>query len=143
MGGRSIQQRLAAVLAADMVGYTRLMEKDTEGAVAAWQAVRDDVINPMGNRWRIEVEDVQKSLGLVISVTAIGLKMRAGMEVRMISYSTAASCLRRRGGRRSTMPLGPSRVLTRVRSSWFMRQLSIFCAYSSTSPEWAGSPARS
>ena len=46
MGDRSIQQRLAAVLAADVVGYTRLMEKDTEGTVAAWQAVRDDVINP-------------------------------------------------------------------------------------------------
>ncbi|MDP6573982.1 MAG: tetratricopeptide repeat protein [SAR202 cluster bacterium] len=46
MGDRSIQQRLAAVLAADVVGYTRLMEKDTEGTVAAWQAVRDEVINP-------------------------------------------------------------------------------------------------
>ena len=46
MGDRSIQQRLAAVLAADVVGYTRLMEMDTEGTVAAWQAVRDDVINP-------------------------------------------------------------------------------------------------
>jgi adenylate cyclase len=46
MGDRSTQQRLAAVLAADVVGYTRLMEEDTEGTVAAWQAVRDGVINP-------------------------------------------------------------------------------------------------
>ena len=46
MADNSLQQRLAAVLAADVVGYTRLMEEDTEGTVAAWQAVRDGVINP-------------------------------------------------------------------------------------------------
>ncbi len=46
MGDQSIQQRLAAVLAADVVGYTRLMEQDTEGTVAAWQSVRGGVINP-------------------------------------------------------------------------------------------------
>ena len=41
-----MRQRLAAVLAADVVGYTRLMEQDTEGTVTAWQAARDGVINP-------------------------------------------------------------------------------------------------
>ena len=46
MGDHSIQQRLAAVLAADVVGYTRLMEQDSEGTVTAWQAARDGVINP-------------------------------------------------------------------------------------------------
>ncbi len=49
MGDKSIQQRLAAVLAADVVGYTRLMEQDTEGTVAAWQSVRDSMINPTVN----------------------------------------------------------------------------------------------
>ena len=34
----------------DVVRYKRLMEEDTEGTVAAWQAVRDDIINPKG--WR-------------------------------------------------------------------------------------------
>ena len=46
MGDQSIQQRLAAVLAADVVGYTRLMEQDSEGTVTAWQSARDGVINP-------------------------------------------------------------------------------------------------
>ena len=46
MGDRSVQRRLAAVLAADVAGYTRLMEQDTEGTVAAWQAARDEVIDP-------------------------------------------------------------------------------------------------
>ena len=42
----SNQRRLSAVLAADVAGYTRRMERDAEGTVAAWQAARRDVINP-------------------------------------------------------------------------------------------------
>jgi adenylate cyclase len=41
------RRRLAAVLAADVAGYTRLMEQDTDGTVAAWKAARDDVIEPI------------------------------------------------------------------------------------------------
>ena len=40
------QRRLVAVLAADVAGYTRLMERDTDGTVAAWQAARQEVIKP-------------------------------------------------------------------------------------------------
>ncbi len=40
------QRRLVAVLAADVAGYTRLMEQDTDGTVAAWQDAREDVIKP-------------------------------------------------------------------------------------------------
>ncbi|MBT5498330.1 MAG: hypothetical protein HOK54_21540 [Alphaproteobacteria bacterium] len=47
MVGETIQRRLAAVLAADIAGYTRLMEQDTEGTVAAWHAARSDVIDPL------------------------------------------------------------------------------------------------
>ena len=42
-----IQRRLAAILAADVAGYTRLMEQDTDGTVAAWRAARSDVIDPV------------------------------------------------------------------------------------------------
>ena len=41
MVNRPIQRRLSAVLVADVVGYTRHMERDTEGTVAAWRAARD------------------------------------------------------------------------------------------------------
>jgi len=40
------QRRLSAILAADVVGYTRLMEQDTEGTVAAWKSARRDIIDP-------------------------------------------------------------------------------------------------
>jgi adenylate cyclase len=40
------QKRLAAILAADVVGYTRLMEEDSDGTVAAWQVARTEIIDP-------------------------------------------------------------------------------------------------
>jgi class 3 adenylate cyclase len=41
-----VQRRLAAILAADVVGYSRLMEADEEGTLARMKALRDDVIDP-------------------------------------------------------------------------------------------------
>lgn len=46
MADREVQRRLAAILAADVAGYTRLMEEDTDGTVAAWQNAREDIIKP-------------------------------------------------------------------------------------------------
>ena len=40
------QRRLSAILAADVVGYTRLMEQDTDGTVAAWKSARASIIDP-------------------------------------------------------------------------------------------------
>ena len=41
------KRRLAAILAADVAGYTRLVEQDTDGTVAAWAAARDDIVTPL------------------------------------------------------------------------------------------------
>ena len=41
MTGERVQRRLAAILAADVVGYTRLMEQDEAGTVAAVRAQRE------------------------------------------------------------------------------------------------------
>lgn len=43
---RTAQRRLAAVLAADVAGYSRLMEADEDGTIAAWKAARVGVIDP-------------------------------------------------------------------------------------------------
>ena len=42
----SMERRLAAILAADVVGYSRLMEQDETGTLATLNAHREDVINP-------------------------------------------------------------------------------------------------
>jgi adenylate cyclase len=41
-----MQRRLAAIVAADVVGYSRLMGRDERGTLAALKAVRRDVIDP-------------------------------------------------------------------------------------------------
>ena len=46
MNDKSVERRLAAILAADVVGYTKLMEQDSDGTVAAWQAARATMIDP-------------------------------------------------------------------------------------------------
>ena len=46
MADREVQRKLAAILAADVAGYTCLMEKDTDGNLAAWQDASKEVIKP-------------------------------------------------------------------------------------------------
>ncbi|WP_436643164.1 adenylate/guanylate cyclase domain-containing protein [Microbaculum sp. FT89] len=41
-----VQRRLAAILAADMVGYSRLMRADEEGTIERQKALRRDLIDP-------------------------------------------------------------------------------------------------
>ena len=46
MTGEHVQRRLAAILAADVVGYSRLMEADEAGTLARLKALRGAVIDP-------------------------------------------------------------------------------------------------
>jgi class 3 adenylate cyclase/pimeloyl-ACP methyl ester carboxylesterase len=62
MAELEVTRRLAAILAADIAGYTRLMEQDTEGTVAAWHTARSVIIDP-------EIEDHQ---GRIVKHTGDG-----------------------------------------------------------------------
>ncbi len=46
MAEERVQRRLAAILAADVVGYSRLIRADEEGTLAALKTLREDIINP-------------------------------------------------------------------------------------------------
>ena len=46
MAEREVKRRLAAILAADVVGYSHLMEADEAGTLAALRAHRDELIDP-------------------------------------------------------------------------------------------------
>ncbi len=46
MAEQSVTRRLAAILAADMVGYSRLMEADEAGTIARQKAHRAELIDP-------------------------------------------------------------------------------------------------
>ena len=41
-----VERRLAAIMSADVVGYTRLMRADEEGTLARYRAHRSDLIEP-------------------------------------------------------------------------------------------------
>jgi len=47
MAGERVQRRLAAILAADVVGFSRLMEADEAGTLAALKARRKQVLEPL------------------------------------------------------------------------------------------------
>ncbi|HXV26135.1 MAG TPA: tetratricopeptide repeat protein [Alphaproteobacteria bacterium] len=47
MAEERVQRRLAAILAADVVGYSRLMELDEAGSMAALKARRKEVLEPL------------------------------------------------------------------------------------------------
>src|ERR1700677_1896486 len=46
LAGDRVERRLAAVLAADVAGYSRLMGGDEEGTLARLKAVRKNLVDP-------------------------------------------------------------------------------------------------
>ena len=46
MSGDRVERRLAAILAADVAGYSRLMGADEEGTLAVLRAVRRELGDP-------------------------------------------------------------------------------------------------
>jgi len=91
------QRRLAAILAADVAGYTRLVELDTDGTVAAWKLARDNVIKPLvdkksghiikftGDGFLVEFPSVQDAVFCAITLqaqlTSSPLDFRMGINV--------------------------------------------------------------
>ena len=46
MGEERVERRLAAILAADIAGYSRLMGRDETGTLARARALRRELIDP-------------------------------------------------------------------------------------------------
>src|SRR5215470_16446313 len=46
MVGERVQRRLAAILAADVVGYSRLMERDEAGTLTTLKSRRAEILQP-------------------------------------------------------------------------------------------------
>jgi TolB-like protein/Tfp pilus assembly protein PilF len=74
MAEERVQRRLAAILAADVVGYSRLMEADEAGTLAALKARRRDVLSPLVNRYQ----------GRIFKVTGDGVLVEFGSAVNAV-----------------------------------------------------------
>jgi adenylate cyclase len=74
MAEERAQRRLAAILAADVVGYSRLMEADEAGTMAALKARRREALEPL----------VAKHQGRVFKVTGDGVLVEFGSAVNAV-----------------------------------------------------------
>jgi TolB-like protein/Tfp pilus assembly protein PilF len=74
MAEERAQRRLAAILAADVVGYSRLMGEDEAGTLAALKARRHDVLNPL----------VSKHQGRIFKTTGDGVLVEFGSAVNAV-----------------------------------------------------------
>jgi class 3 adenylate cyclase len=70
-------RRLAAILGADMVGYSRLMGADEEGTLARLQALRGEVIDPA----------VSKNRGRIVKTTGDGILAEFRSAVEAVRYA--------------------------------------------------------
>src|SRR5262249_47922990 len=71
---RTQQRRLAAIMAADVVGYSRLLEQDEAGTLAALKKRRKDVLAPL----------VAKHHGRIVKVMGDGVLVEFGSAVNAV-----------------------------------------------------------
>ena len=50
MASEPVERKLAAILAADVVGYSRLTGADEEGTIGRVQALRREIVGPWAHR---------------------------------------------------------------------------------------------
>ena len=93
MAEEDVTRRRAAVLAADVAGYTRLMEEDTDGTVAAWRAARAEIIDPA----------VAEHAGRVVKLTGDGFLAEFATVLDAVKCARHAG---RAGGGSARLPHG-------------------------------------
>ena len=71
MGEARVQRRLAAILAADVVGYSRLMGEDEAGTLAALKALRAQTIDPLVADYRGRIVKLMGDGALVEFASAV------------------------------------------------------------------------
>src|SRR5215831_12502285 len=79
LAGERVERRLVAILAADMAGYSRLMEADEEGTLARLKAHRSELIDPKiaAHRRRI------------VKTTCDGILVEFRSVIEAVSYAVA------------------------------------------------------
>ena len=77
---QATQRRLAAIVSADVVGYSRLMGVDETGTLAALNAHRSDLIDPL----------IEKHGGRIVKTTGDGLLLEFPSVVAAVECVIAA-----------------------------------------------------
>lgn len=87
MASTRIERRLAAILAADVVGYSRLVEQDEEGTLAALRDIRQNVIDPLlaehrGRIVKLMGDGALVEFASVVDAVTCALAVQAGTAAR-------------------------------------------------------------
>lgn len=87
MASEGVERRLAAILAADVVGYSRLVGIDEEGILAALKAYQHELINPKVAEHRGRVvkttgDGLLAEFASVVDAVRCALALQEGMEER-------------------------------------------------------------
>jgi TolB-like protein len=91
-----VERRLAAILAADVAGYSRLMGEDEEGTLAALRAVRRELADPKIAEHRGRIVKTTGD-GLLVEFASVVDAVRCAVEVQreMIARNAATPAQRR------------------------------------------------
>ena len=81
MGAERVEHRLAAILAADVAGYSRLMERDEAGTLARLRALRRDVIDLK----------IAEHKGRIVKATGDGLLVEFQSVVEAVACAVACN----------------------------------------------------
>ena len=81
MTAERVERRLAAVLAADVAGYSRLMGADEEGTLAALRAHRRELFDPKIAEYRGRIVKTTGD-GLLIEFASVVDAIRCALEVQ-------------------------------------------------------------
>jgi adenylate cyclase len=82
LGAERVERRLAAILAADVAGYSRLMGTDEEGTLAALRAIRRDLVDPQ----------IAGHKGRLVKTTGDGLLVEFASVVDAVRCAGAVQC---------------------------------------------------
>ncbi len=94
MSGERVERRLAAIMAADVAGYSRLMGEDEEGTLAALNAIRRELAEPM----------IAEHRGRIVKTTGDGLLVEFASVVDAVRCAVAAQ--RAMAERNADIPAG-------------------------------------
>src|ERR671932_2223287 len=81
MATARIERRLVAILAADVVGYSRLMERDEAGTFARLKALRAEIVEPALARHGGRFVDL-KGDGAIVEFQSAVAAVEAAVEVQ-------------------------------------------------------------
>src|SRR5262245_12630937 len=76
-----MERRLAAILVADVVGYSRLMEQDEAGTLAALKARRKDVFEPLVTKYQGRIFKVAGD-GVLVEFTSAVNAVQCAVELQ-------------------------------------------------------------